>query len=213
MFNRKFRSPLDFQIASEPKKYVDGQGEGGSKFSVGQGVFARNYGRGEKWLPGKIIEVKGLRNFVVKIYGKNGSYIWRRHSDQLKYRYNEDEDFYDGENESVQGPVELPIVACFSERLSADLNVPKTNGTPVLMPNLEMHNNSCSPPVSMNDKEVNEDVSVSAGSPVRVELAAGRKSAKVLPDVADSASGSSSPRVTRTGKTIKPPRRYGFEEV
>ena len=33
--------------------------------------------------------MKGKRNFLIKVFGKQGNMIWRRHSDQLKPRYND----------------------------------------------------------------------------------------------------------------------------
>ena len=50
-------------------------------------VFARNYGAGNTWLEGKIVDVLGLQNFKVQL--KNfGNVTWKRHADQLMPRFN-----------------------------------------------------------------------------------------------------------------------------
>ena len=48
-------------------------------FQEGDSVMVRNYGNGEKWLPGKISEVLGTRNYIVQTGGQR----WKRHVDQL----------------------------------------------------------------------------------------------------------------------------------
>ena len=40
-------------------------------------------------MPGIVVEVKGLRNYLVKVVTNSGEMLWRRHADQLKSRYNE----------------------------------------------------------------------------------------------------------------------------
>ena len=92
MFNRKFKSPLNINIETNNKKEKYHDLVWAQKFAVGQAVFARNYSRGESWLPGIITETRGLKNFIVKVFGQNGDYVWRRHSDQLKLRYNDSQE-------------------------------------------------------------------------------------------------------------------------
>ncbi|KAL8574425.1 hypothetical protein ACOMHN_020408 [Nucella lapillus] len=48
-------------------------------FTVGQPVFALNFGKGSKWIPGTIIKVLSPRNFDVQV----GDVMWKRHQDQL----------------------------------------------------------------------------------------------------------------------------------
>lgn len=36
-------------------------------------VLACNYGRGEKWIPGVVTEVLGLRNYMVEVFGN----LWK----------------------------------------------------------------------------------------------------------------------------------------
>ena len=49
------------------------------QFQKGDTVMVRNYGTGNKWLPGKISEVLGTRNYMVG----TGGQLWKRHVDQL----------------------------------------------------------------------------------------------------------------------------------
>ena len=52
------------------------------QFLAGDAVLARNYDRGEKWMPGVINEVLGTRNYMVEVFGN----LWKRHVDQLFHR-------------------------------------------------------------------------------------------------------------------------------
>ena len=49
-------------------------------------VYARNFGKGDAWVQGKIIEVLGMRNYKVQVQNF-GNIIWKRHADQLMFRY------------------------------------------------------------------------------------------------------------------------------
>ena len=89
MFNRKFRSPLDISVQENSRREEETGDKEISRFVIGQGVYAKNFGKGEKWLPGIIEKVQGVRNYVVKVFGGHGNMIWRRHADQLKSRFNE----------------------------------------------------------------------------------------------------------------------------
>ena len=99
MFGRKFKSPLDIlkprkgKVEEESKalKYNAAQVKG-NRFYVGQAVFAKNFSQGSPWLPAVIMEVKGVRNYVVRVPRKDGDLYWRRHVDHLKARSNIDED-------------------------------------------------------------------------------------------------------------------------
>ena len=52
------------------------------KFSLNQPVFARNFGKGAKWLPGSIAGTISPRNFDIQV----GDVIWKRHEEQLRPR-------------------------------------------------------------------------------------------------------------------------------
>ena len=51
-------------------------------FQKDETVFAKNFGRGPNWLPGKIIDIVSPKNFLVQVK----DVIWKRHRDQLKHR-------------------------------------------------------------------------------------------------------------------------------
>ena len=97
MFGRKFKSPLDVlkpnkgKLEEEGKmsKFNDSQ-VNENKFVVGQAVFVKNFSQGPPWLPAVVIEVKGVRNYVVKVPREDGDLYWRRHADHLKIRSNVD---------------------------------------------------------------------------------------------------------------------------
>ena len=62
-------------------------------------MFAKNYGPGEKWLPGTIVSQKGPVSFEVEL--SNGQKC-RRHQDQLRKRVvKEQEDASDTEDSEV----------------------------------------------------------------------------------------------------------------
>jgi len=53
------------------------------RYTLDQAVFARNYGKGSRWVPGKIVGVISPRNYDVQV----GDVIWKRHEEQLRTRY------------------------------------------------------------------------------------------------------------------------------
>ena len=95
MFGRKFKSPLDILKPKSRKVEEDNAACRNSdsqvhenKFCVGQAVFAKNFSSGPPWLPAVVLEVKGVRNYVVRVPRKDGDLYWRRHADHLKVRSN-----------------------------------------------------------------------------------------------------------------------------
>ena len=52
-------------------------------FTIGDCVYARNYGAGPKWLPGHIVKVEGSVLYHIKL--RDGR-VQRRHIDQLRSR-------------------------------------------------------------------------------------------------------------------------------
>ena len=60
--------------------------QGGNVFEQGQAVFARNYGRGEEWIPEKVEKVLGWKNYVILV-DINGEARWKRHVSQIRPRY------------------------------------------------------------------------------------------------------------------------------
>ena len=84
---RRLRIRLDLLIPSvgkhvEARQYssmVDRTAKRGlCHFHAGDAVLARNYGRGEKWIPGVVTEVVGSRHYMVELFGN----LWKRHLDQ-----------------------------------------------------------------------------------------------------------------------------------
>ena len=92
LFTRNFRVTIEPRKLDSPKeKTVNDLAEKvfpneRKLFQVEDAVFARNYGRGEPWVEGKIVEVLGLRNYKVQVQSY-GNMVWKRHADQLMFRF------------------------------------------------------------------------------------------------------------------------------
>jgi len=92
LMRRRVRTRLDLLIPSvenhvEVRQYgsmVNRTAKGGLRqFHAGDAVLARNYGRGEKRIPGVVTEVfGGSRHYMVEVFGNH----WKRHVDQLLRR-------------------------------------------------------------------------------------------------------------------------------
>ena len=194
LFNRKFRSPLNITMKPKSREKEVGNTEI-SRFVVGQSVFARNFGRGDKWLPGIIENVHGERNYVVKVFGSHGDMIWRRHTDQLKGRYNEIDE--SGSNDMVYKELSENIELSSSIPVS----VPSSERCPELLgsklPCLEAAPTSQQPEVVV-DSTLPEVVATSPrreATPMREKSLPPTK----VPSVQVT---------TRSGRAIKPPARY-----
>ena len=92
MFGRRFRSQFDNLHPDLGKKArtVQAQQAKGHDvrakpraFVVGDQVYARNYGQGPIWLPGKVVEIHGTTLFTVQL--EDGRKV-RKHLDQLLAR-------------------------------------------------------------------------------------------------------------------------------
>ncbi|CAB4021716.1 Transposon Tf2-6 poly, partial [Paramuricea clavata] len=53
------------------------------KYSQNQAVFARNFGKGARWLPGVTVKIISPRNYDVKVR----DVMWKRHEEQLRPRH------------------------------------------------------------------------------------------------------------------------------
>ncbi len=90
MFGRKLRSLLD---CLQPDTCRDNQTRGHDShaklrnFSVGDFVYAKNYVKGPRWLPGTITERLGSVMYGLLL--ENGQRV-RKHADQLKLRMEPD---------------------------------------------------------------------------------------------------------------------------
>ncbi|XP_028418458.1 uncharacterized protein LOC114543815 [Dendronephthya gigantea] len=52
------------------------------KYSLSQAVFARNFGKGPRWIPGVVIRIISPRNYDVQV----SDVVWKRHEEQLRPR-------------------------------------------------------------------------------------------------------------------------------
>jgi len=77
---------------------------------VGDSVFTRNFSKGDKWLPGRIVERTRPVSFKVEL--ESEGLIWRRHQDLIQKRH---------VNEIPYSPVDLEL----PEDDSKDLELPE----------------------------------------------------------------------------------------
>jgi hypothetical protein len=90
LMGRKLRTRLDLIKPSmharveRSQENVASRSEhrGCRKFYCGDPVLARNYGSGEKWMTGVVVEILGNKHYVVEVNGQ----FWKRHIDQLLHR-------------------------------------------------------------------------------------------------------------------------------
>jgi len=104
---------------------------------VGDSVFTRNFSKGDKWLPGRIVERTGPVSFKVELEGEG--LIWRRHQDLIRKRH---------VDEIPYSPVDLELPEDdskdleFPERDSKNLSepevVPEVIPTPEVRPTAQL---------------------------------------------------------------------------
>ncbi|XP_015774284.1 PREDICTED: uncharacterized protein LOC107352468 [Acropora digitifera] len=83
LMNRQPRirfSTLRFKTRKQEVKVFQHNLDNKPKFKPDQPVFVRNFGKGAKWVPGRITETVSPRNFNVQI----GDTLWKRHEEQLR---------------------------------------------------------------------------------------------------------------------------------
>ena len=94
-------------------------------FNIGEKVYTRNYGQGEKWLPAKVIKKLGSQLFTVELV--QNKMVWRRHLNQLRQRYGEDSDLLGTEkNTSSQAPrepIEYPFFPVEGSRVQMPVDI------------------------------------------------------------------------------------------
>ncbi|CAK1591611.1 unnamed protein product [Parnassius mnemosyne] len=90
MFGRRIRTLLDVikpdregQVHQAQRRQQDAAAGVSRSFGKEEEVWYRQYLKGEKWIPGRIVDVLGSSNF--KVEGKDGEII-HRHIDQLRKR-------------------------------------------------------------------------------------------------------------------------------
>ena len=88
MFNRNFRGIVEkIKPQSRKEKVLEKDCKfEKSEYKIDDAVFVKNYGKGNSWLEGKIIEILGVRNHKVQLKDF-GNIVWKRHSDQLMPKY------------------------------------------------------------------------------------------------------------------------------
>ena len=85
LMNRQPRirfSALRFKTSKQEVKVFQHNLDNKPKFIPDQPVFVRNFGKGAKWVPGRITETVSPRNFNVQV----GDTLWKRHEEQLRPR-------------------------------------------------------------------------------------------------------------------------------
>lgn len=92
MFGRNFRSTIE-SVKQEPsnsralEQLRNTVFRDESKlFRTGDAVYVRNYGKGDSWIKGEVMEVLGWRNYNVRVQDF-GNITWKRHADQIMHRY------------------------------------------------------------------------------------------------------------------------------
>ena len=92
LMGRKLRSRLDLlkpdvqaRVISKQAKQKSNRDKHGKPrtFVEGERVYAKNFGQGNRWLPGLIVSSKGPVSFEIKL--QNGKKC-RRHQDHLRHR-------------------------------------------------------------------------------------------------------------------------------
>ena len=130
LMGRRLRTRLDLLIPSVGKHVEARQysamvsptaHRGLRQFLAGDPVLARNYGKGEKWMPGVITEVLGSPHYMVEVSGN----LWKRHVDQLLSRaVNDDHLNSPSSTEDHSMPLQLARPVDFSDEV-----VPLTSGS------------------------------------------------------------------------------------
>ena len=91
LFKRKFKTRLDILKPFDEEREMESNKSSGDfcdfdnkSFEIGEAVFAKNFNSNttKKWLPGKVVEVLGFKNYKVKVYDF-GEFVWKRHCSQL----------------------------------------------------------------------------------------------------------------------------------
>ena len=108
LIGRKLRSVLDLlnpnvsgrvEAAQLSQKTTHDKRAQSRSFSLGDVVYARNYGQGTAWEKGTIVDTSGIHNFIVEVNLSGQLTRWKRHVDQLKKCY---EDFTAANNQQQQ---------------------------------------------------------------------------------------------------------------
>ncbi len=94
LIGRKLRSRLDLvrpnsaahaEEKQQRQKEAHNQTASHRDFLEGDVVYARSFGRGEKWVPGRKVKRTGPLSFTIQL--EQGHVVWRRHQDQIRKQY------------------------------------------------------------------------------------------------------------------------------
>ena len=86
LMNRQRRirlSALRFKTTKQEVMVFQHNLDNKPQFIQDQPVFGRNFGKGAKWVPGRITETVSPRNFNVQV----GATLWKQHEEQLQPRH------------------------------------------------------------------------------------------------------------------------------
>ena len=92
MWGRRLRSKLDLllpdgerrsQEAQDRQKRAHDSHAVDRQFNVSDTVYARNYGEGQQWLPGRVVGLQGSAMYRVRL---DNDHVIVRHVDQLRHR-------------------------------------------------------------------------------------------------------------------------------
>ena len=117
MLKREIRTPFHL---IQPGSQITPRAEAKTKtrkFKVGDMVWLRNFGKGDKWVPGTVSAIRGNVNYDVSLTNKEETV--HRHVDQLKERVGEVIESNDLDLELPQEPSEASMT-------------PTTNANPIL---------------------------------------------------------------------------------
>ena len=117
MLKREIRTPFHL---IQPGSQITPRAEAKTKtrkFKVGDMVWLRNFGKGDKWVPGTVSAIRGNVNYEVSLTNKEETV--HRHVDQLKERVGEVIESNDLDLELPQEPSEASMT-------------PTTNANPIL---------------------------------------------------------------------------------
>ena len=95
MFGRQLRNALHLVI---PPRANDKLSKPHHKYELNESVFVKNFGRGEKWIAGKIIKLLGNRWVLVK---RIDGIMCKRHINQLRHNREISQEMTESENETL----------------------------------------------------------------------------------------------------------------
>jgi len=146
--NRQPKTRFDFlrrshNLKQQVKVFQDNS-DFSNKFKQGQAVFALNFGKGPKWLPGIVLKALSPRNYEIQVYDT----VWKRHDTQIWDRFipqpllprKDDESFLFPEVPTqIQQPVHVPLPETRPEPQTATSHGEVENNAEPLENTQELH--------------------------------------------------------------------------